>query len=238
MEDSELAVTKTKRKQELERLSLEEAMRLQKKFDEEERQRIAILHEEAGSFNIEEWDDIQAQIQADEEMTQKLLEEEKESISIEERSRLLTDIINDRKRYFATQRAEEKRNKPPTQAQQRSYMCNYIKNIGSHTLQQLRGYTFDEIKILFKTTIRSVNTFVPMETEVGSSQARGSKRAAKEELDQQISKKQKTNELDDLLKLWSLVSERFNSTKPTDDKEREIWVELKWLFEPDSDDEL
>ncbi|GKC31791.1 hypothetical protein Tco_1039085 [Tanacetum coccineum] len=32
---------------------------------------------------------------------------------------------------------------------------------------------------------------------------------------------------DNLVLLWSLVKERFNSTEPTDDKEREIWVELK-----------
>ncbi|GJR92910.1 hypothetical protein Tco_0265084 [Tanacetum coccineum] len=43
---------------------------------------------------------------------------------------------------------------------------------------------------------------------------------------------------EDLVKLWSLVKEKFNSTKPTKDKERDIWVELKRLFEPDTDDEL
>ncbi|GJZ40857.1 hypothetical protein Tco_0587743 [Tanacetum coccineum] len=43
---------------------------------------------------------------------------------------------------------------------------------------------------------------------------------------------------DDLVKLWSLVHERFNSTEPTEDKERELWVELKRLFEPDDDDIL
>ncbi|GKA06391.1 hypothetical protein Tco_0685615 [Tanacetum coccineum] len=42
---------------------------------------------------------------------------------------------------------------------------------------------------------------------------------------------------DDLVMLWSLVKEKFNSTEPTDDKEREIWVELKRLFKPDTDDE-
>ncbi|GKC75019.1 hypothetical protein Tco_1125793, partial [Tanacetum coccineum] len=39
----------------------------------------------------------------------------------------------------------------------------------------------------------------------------------------------------DLVMLWSLVKEKFKST---DDKEREIWIELKRLFEPDTDDEL
>ncbi|GJU23031.1 hypothetical protein Tco_1156373 [Tanacetum coccineum] len=43
---------------------------------------------------------------------------------------------------------------------------------------------------------------------------------------------------DDLVKLWSLVHERFNSTKPTKDKERELWVEMKRLFEPDDDDTI
>ncbi|GJW03485.1 hypothetical protein Tco_1562341 [Tanacetum coccineum] len=43
---------------------------------------------------------------------------------------------------------------------------------------------------------------------------------------------------DDLVKLWSLVHERFNLTEPTEDKERELWVELKRLFEPDDDNIL
>ncbi|GKA48045.1 hypothetical protein Tco_0741003 [Tanacetum coccineum] len=38
--------------------------------------------------------------------------------------------------------------------------------------------------------------------------------------------------------LGSLVKEKFNSIEPTYDKERKIWVELKRLFEPDTDDEL
>ncbi|GJR52482.1 hypothetical protein Tco_1403003 [Tanacetum coccineum] len=43
---------------------------------------------------------------------------------------------------------------------------------------------------------------------------------------------------DDLDKLWSLVKERFSSTDPTDDEERTLWVELKRIFEPDTDDIL
>ncbi|GKC99072.1 hypothetical protein Tco_1169347 [Tanacetum coccineum] len=43
---------------------------------------------------------------------------------------------------------------------------------------------------------------------------------------------------DDLVKLCSLVHERFNSTKLTDDKAKELWVELKRLFEPDENDTL
>ncbi|GKB11639.1 hypothetical protein Tco_0845562, partial [Tanacetum coccineum] len=83
---------------------------------------IARVQEEANSFNIKEWDDIQARSEADEEFVQRLQSKETEMYSEAEKSRLLAALINDRKRYFAAQRAEERRNKPLTQAQQRTYM--------------------------------------------------------------------------------------------------------------------
>ncbi|GKD33417.1 hypothetical protein Tco_1248926, partial [Tanacetum coccineum] len=53
-------------------------------------------------------------------------------------------------------------------------------------------------------------------------------------------KRQKIREAlgDDLVKLWSLVHERFNSIELTDDKAKELWVELKRLFEPHENDTL
>ncbi|GKD66457.1 hypothetical protein Tco_1308565 [Tanacetum coccineum] len=54
MEESEPTQTKTKIQQEQERLGFEEALRLQEQFDEEERQRIANVHEEASTFKLEE----------------------------------------------------------------------------------------------------------------------------------------------------------------------------------------
>ncbi|GJV23411.1 hypothetical protein Tco_1376106 [Tanacetum coccineum] len=174
IDESKTVKTKTKLQQEQERLDFEAAVRLQAELEEEERQRIARVHEAASSFNVEEWEDIQARVEADEETYQ--LE----------------------KRYFAAQRAKERRNKPPTQAQQRTYMSNYIKNMGGYTLQQLRGYSFDEIKTLFETTMRKVNIFVLIESEVDRAvpelAAVSSKRAAEEELDQESSKRQKTGE--------------------------------------------
>ncbi|GJR85696.1 hypothetical protein Tco_0209707 [Tanacetum coccineum] len=75
------------------------------KLDEEERQRIARVHEEASSFNIEEWEDIQAIIEADEELAQRIQAKEREKYSKAEKARLLVELINHRKRYFAQQRA-------------------------------------------------------------------------------------------------------------------------------------
>ncbi|GJV02534.1 hypothetical protein Tco_1336103 [Tanacetum coccineum] len=153
--------------------------------------------------------------------------------------------------------------------------------MGSHTLKQLKSYSFNEIKNLFETTIRRVHTFVLMESEservIPELATRSSKRDAKEELVQQSSKRLKTVESsvpaeepkdkeeeellqerihqmmiivpeqgmnvedlqtkypiidweiytegarkEDLVKLWSLVKDKSTSTKPTEDKEREI----------------
>ncbi|GKB89129.1 hypothetical protein Tco_0961401, partial [Tanacetum coccineum] len=248
--------------QEQERPGFEEAQRLQEQLDEEERQRIASVHEEASTFKPEEWDNIQAQIKADEELPHSLQAQERERYSEADKAKLLVGIINERKRQFAQQRAQQRINRPLIQAQQKSYICNYIKHMGSHTLQQLRGYSFDEIKVLFKATVKRVNTFTPMESDdtVAKVIAGSSKRSAKEELSEESSKRQKIGEAsepakeskdkesdelsqeqlqqDDLVKLWDLVREIFSSTEPTDDKERALWVELKRLFEPDTNDLL
>ncbi|GJX62914.1 putative ribonuclease H-like domain-containing protein [Tanacetum coccineum] len=108
MEESESPMTKTKRQQEQERLGYEVALRLQEQLDEEER------------------------IKADEELAQRLQAKEREIYSEAEKARLLAELINQRKRHFAQQRAEERRNKSPTQAQQRTYMSNYIKHMGKY----------------------------------------------------------------------------------------------------------
>ncbi|GJY14254.1 hypothetical protein Tco_0383563 [Tanacetum coccineum] len=92
----------------------------------------------------------------------------------------------------------ERRNKPLIRAQQRTYMSNYIKYMGSHSLQQLKRLSFYELKVLFETTIRRVQTFHPIKSEgdktVPKLTAGSSKRDAEVELGHKGFKKQKTNE--------------------------------------------
>ncbi|GKC88760.1 hypothetical protein Tco_1149409 [Tanacetum coccineum] len=158
--------------QEKERLRFEEAQRLQEQFDEEKRQRITSIHEEASTFK------------PNEELAHMLQAQERERYSEADKEKLLVKLINERKRQFAQQRDQQRRNTPLTQAQQRSYICNYIKHMGSHTLQQLRGYSFDEIKVLFEATMKMVNTFTPMKNDdtVPKVVTGSSKRSAEEEL--------------------------------------------------------
>ncbi|GJW17257.1 hypothetical protein Tco_0024693 [Tanacetum coccineum] len=72
------------------------------------------------------------------------------------------------------------------------------QEMGSHTLKQLKSYSFDEIKNLFETTMRRVHTIVPIESEserlIPELAAGSSKRDAEEELVQESSNRQKTGE--------------------------------------------
>ncbi|GJU09588.1 putative reverse transcriptase domain-containing protein [Tanacetum coccineum] len=71
-----------------------------------------------------------------------------------------------------------------------------IKNTGSHTLQQLKKLSFDEVKELFETTMKRVNTFTIMESNdtVPKVVAGSSKIDAEQELNQESSKRQKIGE--------------------------------------------
>ncbi|GJU40352.1 hypothetical protein Tco_1193309 [Tanacetum coccineum] len=167
-------------------LGHEAAMRLQEELDEEERQRMARVHEAAQSFIEEEWENIRAKFEANEELSKRLQAEERNKYSKVDQAKMLVDLINQRKKYFVCTKAEAKRNNPDT-------------------------LSSTKLKELFETTMKNVTTFVPMETKdrgrapelaAGSSQATiidsaevgSSKRDAEAELDHEGSKRQKTNE--------------------------------------------
>ncbi|GJZ21318.1 hypothetical protein Tco_0558357 [Tanacetum coccineum] len=95
-------------------LDEELALRLHAKEQAElEKERVA-QEEASRAAIIEELDSIQAMIEADEQLAARLQAEEQEQFSIEEKSRMLVEMIAERKKFFAAQRAAEQRSKPPT----------------------------------------------------------------------------------------------------------------------------
>ncbi|GJZ61022.1 hypothetical protein Tco_0617159 [Tanacetum coccineum] len=75
------------------------------------------------------------------------------------------DMVNQRKKHFAEERAKAKRNKPMTQSQLRIYMSNYLKNQGTWKLSQLKNLSFEEIKKEFDKLVQWIDTLVPMDFE-------------------------------------------------------------------------
>ncbi|GJT99374.1 hypothetical protein Tco_1109713 [Tanacetum coccineum] len=94
---------------------------------------------EANVALIAQWNDIQDKVETDYELAQRLQAEEQEELTTEEKSKLFVQLLEKRRKHFAAKRAKERRNIPPTKAQQRK---------------------------LFDKAMKGVNTFVDMDTEL------------------------------------------------------------------------
>nr|GEU45577.1 hypothetical protein [Tanacetum cinerariifolium] len=142
------------------------------------------------------------QIRVDEEFAKKLQAklDEENRIAIEKAKQ----IKEKRRKFFAAKRAEEKRNKPATKAQQRSLMCTYLKNIDGWKLKALKNKSFAEIQELFDKAMKWINNFIDFRTklleestkkdESETVQESSSKREG-DELEQERSKKQKVEDV-------------------------------------------
>nr|GEZ74904.1 hypothetical protein [Tanacetum cinerariifolium] len=109
----------------------EVSRKLQEEINEQERLvgERARKKEEANIALIETWEDIQAKLDADYQLAERMQAEEQQELNEEEKAKLFMELLDKRGKFFAEKRAKEKRNRPPTKAQQRSLMCTYLKNM-------------------------------------------------------------------------------------------------------------
>ncbi|GKC36574.1 hypothetical protein Tco_1048958 [Tanacetum coccineum] len=145
---------------------------IQAKLDAEllEEQKLAREQEEEANIAlIKSWENTQAMMEADRLLAERLQSKEREELTDEERAKLFMELMEKRRKYFATLRAQEKRDMPPTKAQKRTQMSTYLKHMGGYTYKQLKGKSFDEIQKLFDKEMKRVNTFVAMGSERESS---------------------------------------------------------------------
>ncbi|GKF04573.1 hypothetical protein Tco_0035241 [Tanacetum coccineum] len=119
---------KPMKKQEQMRIDEELAFKLQAEEEEEEERHAREKAQQMEEANID-WDDIQAEINADYQLAQRLQAQEQDELTDEEKARLFVQFLKQRRKHFTAKRTEEKRNRPPTRAQQRSIMSTYLKNM-------------------------------------------------------------------------------------------------------------
>ncbi|GKA11945.1 hypothetical protein Tco_0691491 [Tanacetum coccineum] len=152
---------------------------------DQQKQRMAQVQFEAQYYTEEDWDVIRAKLEANAELVENM---QGEGLSEEDFAKRMVDMINQRKKCFAEERAKAKRSKPMTQTQLRTYMSNYLKNQETWKLSQLKKLTFEEIKEKFDKLVNQIDTFVPMSLEATKARMK----RYSEELQTGTSKKQKT----------------------------------------------
>nr|GEV41042.1 hypothetical protein [Tanacetum cinerariifolium] len=142
------------------------AAQMQDELEEEER--LAILKEDETNIAlVTEWDNTQAMMDADCKLAARLQEEKRGELSIKEKSRLF--IIS----------------KPLTKAQKRNQMCTYLKNMANNKHNQLKNKSLREIQRLFNNTIKWIEAFIRMHTELvkdSDKAVEGSEKAEKADL--------------------------------------------------------
>ncbi|GKA19356.1 hypothetical protein Tco_0699271, partial [Tanacetum coccineum] len=183
----------------------------QAQFEREQRiARERVVEQEAKDASlIEQMEDIQAWMDVDELLAERLQQEEREQFTIEEKSRMLVEMIAERKMFFAAQRAEQIRNKPPTRAQLRNNMVTYLKHMGKYTHNQMKSKRFEEIQKLYEREQKWINDFVPIYSEVVKDSRKGKVEGSRKKT---VARKRTGEKLDD---------ESFKRQKIKDDAEKE-----------------
>ncbi|GJV22851.1 putative reverse transcriptase domain-containing protein [Tanacetum coccineum] len=213
VEEDIQATHKTKEQMRQEEAGLEEAIKLQAQLDEEvakqihldkmvakrmaeeealseqQKKRKAQVQFEAQFYTEEDWDAIKAKLEANAELSKDVLGKD---LPEQDFAKRMVDMVNQRKKHFAEERAKAKRNKPMTQSQLRIYMSNYLKNQGTWKLSQLKKLKFEEIKEEFDKLVQQIDTFVPINLEATKAKL---KRYG-EELQTKTSKKQRFDDKD------------------------------------------
>ncbi|GJW70410.1 hypothetical protein Tco_0127327 [Tanacetum coccineum] len=145
-------------------------------FDEEER--LAREKDKANVSLTQEWDDIQAKIEADHELAQRLQAEEQEELSIKEKAKLFQQLLEQRRKHFATKRKK---------------------------LKDLKNKSFDSIQKMFDKAFKRVNTFVDFREDLveGSSKRAREELEQESTKKQKVDEDKDTTELQSLMEVIS-----------------------------------
>ncbi|GJX68456.1 hypothetical protein Tco_0304183 [Tanacetum coccineum] len=130
------APKRTKEQIQQEEASLAEAIRLQTLEEEETAKQVHLDALLAKRIEEEELTEQQKQRKAQNVLGKELPEEDF--------SKKMVELVNQRKKFFAEERAKARRSKPMTQSQLRNYMMNYLKNQRTWKLTQLKKLSFEE----------------------------------------------------------------------------------------------
>ncbi|GJW72801.1 hypothetical protein Tco_0132171 [Tanacetum coccineum] len=217
----ELEPEKFSKKDQL-KLDEEVAQRLQAEFDEQQR-----IEREKAEVNIvlkETWDDIQAKLEANQLLAKRLQAREQEELTIKERAILFQQLLEKRRKHFVAKRAEEKRNRPPTKAQQRSIIS---KRAGDELEQEsIKKQKVDEDKETAE--LKSLMEVISDEEKVDGSL----------KMYLVFSHMLKSFDIEDLETLHKLVKAMYGSTRLVEDLDLVLYGDLKTIFDPHIEDQV
>nr|GFA70067.1 hypothetical protein [Tanacetum cinerariifolium] len=187
-------------------------------------------------------------------------------LPLEKKIELISDLVKYQEHYTKVYKCQSQQRKPMTKKQKREYYMAVIKSNLGWRFKDFKSMTFEEIKVKFAEVWKQVEDFFPMgskeETErlkrkgLNLEKEQVKKQKSSEEAPEiETTTKEFTEEKikemiqlvpvedvqldrEDLNQLWALVKENLSIRPASSDKEMELWVELKRMYEPDPEDQL
>nr|GEU81873.1 synaptobrevin, longin-like domain protein [Tanacetum cinerariifolium] len=188
-------------------------------------------------------------------------EQSADELTIGEKIDLINELVKYQHHHAKILKYQAQQSKPLSKKQQREFYMSVLKSHSRWKTKHFRGMTLEEIKKKFIPVWKQIEDFVPMtlkeegervkrkwlKLEQGSvKKIKTSEDVSKEDIKEmmqlvpveEVYVEALQLDREDLNQLWTLVKETLSIRQASSGKEKELWVELKRLFEPDVEDQL
>nr|GFA17328.1 hypothetical protein [Tanacetum cinerariifolium] len=147
------------------------------------------------------------------------------------------NLVKYQDNYAKVLKYQIQQRKPISRKQQKEFYMSVLKSHACWKARHFKGMTLEEIKEKFDPVWKQIQDFIPIGSKEESE--RFKRKGIRLELDNAAFYRLFTfKHEEDLNQLWALVKETLNIRLAANDKEKELWVELKRLYEPDVEDQL
>nr|GEV02290.1 hypothetical protein [Tanacetum cinerariifolium] len=183
-------------------------------------------------------------------------------LSVGEKLELISELVKYQDHRTKILKYQAQQSKPLSKKEKKEFYMSILRSHNGWKTKHFRGMTLEQIKEKCIPVWKQYEDFIPMSSKEESERVK--RQGLK--IDQWSAKSMKTSEdvseeelkgmmqlvpleevyvealqqldMEDLHQLWTLVKETLSIKQATKDKEKELWVELKRLFEPDFEDQL
>nr|GEV10578.1 hypothetical protein [Tanacetum cinerariifolium] len=150
----------------------------------------------------------------------------RKELSIGERIELISDLVKYQDNYAKVLKYQIQQRKPLSKKQQKEFYMSVLRSHAGWKTRHFKGMSLEEIREKFIPVWKQIEDFIPIEE------------VSEEDLKVMMQLVLVEEVYVEALQLWALVKETLNIRQATSDKEKELWVELKRLYEPDVEDQL
>nr|GEW26249.1 retrovirus-related Pol polyprotein from transposon TNT 1-94 [Tanacetum cinerariifolium] len=162
-----------------------------------------------------------------------------EDLLIGERIELISNLVKYQDNYAKVLKYQIQQTKPLSRKQQKEFYMSVLKSYAGWKVRHFKGMTLEEIKENFDLVWKQIQDFIPIGSKEESERFKRKGIRLKQDCAKKVKNSEEVpKEKEDLNQLWALVKETLNIRPATNDKEKELWVELKILYEPDVKDLL